>query len=100
MSVTVDCGEGKHDLCAGTGRTAYLFPQESRDLGQKPFACGCPCHHEGRGVPCPECAPTGTPDTEGDTRPAAKAHRTKTGHQMALVSAVASSCAECDWSTS
>ena len=32
-----------------------------------------------------------------DTRPSAKRHRAKTGHQMALISAVASSCAECDW---
>lgn len=55
MSLTVDCGEGKHDLCAGTGHTAYLFPQESRGYAEPPFNCGCRCHHDGRGVPCKEC---------------------------------------------
>lgn len=57
MSVTVDCGEGKHDLCVGYGHTAYLFPQDSRDLDEPPFNCGCVCHHDGRGTPCPECLP-------------------------------------------
>lgn len=58
MSVTVDCGEGKHDLCTGTGRTAYLIPQESRGFDEPPFNCGCPCHHDGGlGVPCKECTP-------------------------------------------
>jgi len=62
VSRTVDCGEGKHDLCLGTGRVSYLFPQENRDFDEPPFFCGCRCHHEGtvsgfRGVPCadPEC---------------------------------------------
>ena len=36
-------------------------------------------------------------DGTEDTRPAAKAHRGETGHEMAIVSAAASSCAECDW---
>lgn len=56
MSITVDCGEGRHDLCSGQGHTAYLFPQESRDLDRPPFDCGCRCHHDGRGVPCKRCA--------------------------------------------
>ena len=55
MSITVDCGEGKHDLCVGKGRTAYLFPQESRGTDEPPFACGCRCHHDGTGVPCGAC---------------------------------------------
>lgn len=54
MAVTVDCGEGKHQLCVGRGRTAYLFPQESKDAGEEPFYCGCGCHHDGTEgcVPC------------------------------------------------
>lgn len=52
MPITVDCGEGKHDLCIGTGHTAYLFPQESRKLDEPPFYCGCRCHHDGTGTPC------------------------------------------------
>lgn len=57
MSVTVDCGEGKHDLCTGTGRQAYMFPQEDRWPPDPPFNCGCQCHHDGTGVPCKQCAP-------------------------------------------
>lgn len=58
MAVTVDCGEGKHALCTGSGRTAYLFPQESRSHDEPPFDCGCRCHHDGRegSVPCAACA--------------------------------------------
>lgn len=59
MSVTVDCGEGKHDLCSGRGRTAYLFPQESPEPDEPSFYCGCPCHHnETSSVPCmdPGCS--------------------------------------------
>lgn len=55
MSKTVDCGEGRHELCNGTGRTAFMFPQEDRHYDEPPFNCGCPCHHGGSGVPCPEC---------------------------------------------
>lgn len=57
MPITVDCGEGKHDLCTGTGRTAYLISQESRGYDEPPFYCGCHCHHDGSGTPCgdPEC---------------------------------------------
>lgn len=55
MSKTVDCGEGRHDLCVGYAHTAYLFPQESRPLDEAPFACACRCHHDGRGVPCTAC---------------------------------------------
>jgi hypothetical protein len=64
MSVTVDCGEGKHTLCGGTGRIAYLFPQESRGYDEPPFACGCECHHGGQGVPCRECNALDEPVTE------------------------------------
>lgn len=39
-------------------------------------------------------------DRLDDTRSAAKAHRAETGHDLALVSAAASNCAECDWSSS
>jgi hypothetical protein len=53
--ITVDCGEGKHDLCTGTGHKAYLIPQESREPDEPPFNCGCRCHHDGTGVPCVEC---------------------------------------------
>jgi len=61
VSVTVDCGEGKHALCTGRGHTSYLFPQESRELSEPPFDCGCRCHHGGgAGVPCRACA-TPTP---------------------------------------
>lgn len=56
MSVTVDCGEGKHSLCSGQGRTAHLFPQESRSHDEPAFFCGCRCHHDGSGLPCRECA--------------------------------------------
>ena len=52
MARTVDCGEGRHGQCTGTGRTAYLVPQESRDLDEPAFHCGCRCHHDGQGVPC------------------------------------------------
>lgn len=57
MSLTVDCGEGRHNACTGHGRTAYMFPQESRGRDEPPFARGCVCHHDGRGVPCQECLP-------------------------------------------
>ena len=55
MSITVDCGEGKHTVCRGKGRTAYMFPQEDRDYDEPEFNCGCRCHHGGEGVPCQEC---------------------------------------------
>jgi hypothetical protein len=48
MSVTIDCGEGKHTVCSGSGTQPYLIPQEA---GPR-FFCGCPCHHGGEGVPC------------------------------------------------
>lgn len=56
MAITVDCGENKHGLCTGRGRTAYLFPQESRSLDEPQFICGCWCHHGGPGIPCKMCA--------------------------------------------
>jgi len=40
LGLTIDCGEGKHDLCIGWGRAHYLIPQ----LGNERFDCGCPCH--------------------------------------------------------
>ena len=40
MSVTIDCGEGKHDLCVGWAKQTYLFPQYD---GER-FECDCPCH--------------------------------------------------------
>lgn len=68
MAITFDCGEGKHDLCTGRGRAAYMFPQESRYLHEPPFNCGCPCHHDGRGVPCraPGCQENTTGQTTTD----------------------------------
>lgn len=51
VSVTIDCGEGKHEVCSGSGDQPYLIPQ---DAGPR-FECGCPCHHGGIGVPCREC---------------------------------------------
>jgi len=41
MGITVDCGEGKHDLCCGFGSHHYLIPQLN-DGGN--FTCACPCH--------------------------------------------------------
>lgn len=41
MSVTIDCGEGKHEICRGRGRQHYLMPQY--DDGEE-FECECPCH--------------------------------------------------------
>lgn len=80
MATTVDCGEGRHQVCTGRGYTAYLIPQDSRRLDEAPFYCGCQCHHRGlatggRGVRCsdPECpkiAPPVVPaggDGEGAT---------------------------------
>lgn len=40
MSRTIDCGEGKHDVCSGSGTQPYLIPQEAG----KEFSCECPCH--------------------------------------------------------
>lgn len=40
MGVTVDCGEGKHDLCIGWATQTYLIPQ----LDGERFECACPCH--------------------------------------------------------
>ncbi len=40
MALTIDCGEGKHDVCSGSGTDVYLFPQESG----KRFTCACRCH--------------------------------------------------------
>lgn len=61
MSITIDCGEGKHKTCSGSGTQPYLIPQEAGDR----FYCGCSCHHsegaglrgEIRGVACVECYP-------------------------------------------
>lgn len=41
MSLTIDCGEGKHDICSGTGRHHYLIPQLND--GEE-FECACSCH--------------------------------------------------------
>lgn len=41
MSVTVDCGEGRHDVCSGSATKTYLIPQ----LDGERFECGCYCHH-------------------------------------------------------
>lgn len=38
--MTVDCGEGKHELCIGWGTETYLFPQLDGDR----FECRCWCH--------------------------------------------------------
>lgn len=65
MAVTVDCGEGKHALCTGRGRIAYLFPQESRGRDEPPFYCGCACHHDGDGVPCVVCRGAGLSPSDG-----------------------------------
>lgn len=66
MPITVDCGENKHDLCTGRGRTAYLIPQESRALDEEPFNCGCTCHHApDPKVPCRECQPLVGEETFG-----------------------------------
>lgn len=55
MPKTIECGEGRHDDCRGTGKYAWLLPQLDVEAG---FACGCDCHHEpGARVPCPECLP-------------------------------------------
>lgn len=40
MSVTIDCGEGRHAVCCGSGSDPYLIPQEA---GEE-FPCRCPCH--------------------------------------------------------
>lgn len=40
--MTVDCGEGKHDLCIGWGDYSYLFPQ----LAGERFECRCSCHKQ------------------------------------------------------
>jgi hypothetical protein len=39
-TTTIDCGEGKHDLCIGWGTDSYLIPQRA---GER-FDCGCSCH--------------------------------------------------------
>lgn len=66
MSVTLDCGENKHDLCTGTGRQAYLVPQEDRWPPDPPFNCGCTCHHtRDAKVPCRQCQPLVGEETFG-----------------------------------
>ena len=40
MSVTIDCGEGRHTACCGSGSDPYLIPQ---DAGEE-FPCRCQCH--------------------------------------------------------
>ena len=40
--MTIDCGEGKHDLCIGWGTSQHLIPQED---GER-FECECGCHAE------------------------------------------------------
>jgi hypothetical protein len=42
MSLTIDCGEGRHaPICRGAGTEHYLIPQH--DDGQE-FVCACRCH--------------------------------------------------------
>ena len=42
MALTIDCGEGKHDVCSGTITGAsYLFPQTA---DEPPRPCRCDCH--------------------------------------------------------
>lgn len=41
MSVTIDCGEGRHDVCLGAGTQHYLIPQLND--GER-FDCSCGCH--------------------------------------------------------
>lgn len=48
MSVTVDCGEGKHSVCSGIGTHHYLIPQLNDG---EPFKCQCPCHTKFVGKP-------------------------------------------------
>lgn len=75
MAKTIDCGEGKHDLCTGTGTRAWMFPQEDDPDG---FACGCACHHAGpngsppTGRPCEECYPDGIVTHEAERRGASR----------------------------
>jgi hypothetical protein len=42
MSLTIDCGEGRHaPICRGAGTEHYLIPQH--DDGTE-FVCACKCH--------------------------------------------------------
>jgi hypothetical protein len=41
LSLTIDCGEGRHQVCRGAGTQHYLVPQY--DDGTE-FACACKCH--------------------------------------------------------
>lgn len=43
MSITIDCGEGKHSVCSGYGTHHYLVPQLNDG---KEFECACPCHKQ------------------------------------------------------
>lgn len=43
--LTIDCGEGKHNLCIGWGTERY--PDATRRGGER-FTCGCPCHVSGK----------------------------------------------------
>lgn len=42
MSWTIDCGEGRHDECTGSGDQTFLIPQ----LDGIEFICSCLCHEE------------------------------------------------------
>jgi hypothetical protein len=53
MSVTIDCGEGRHGLCVGYGESPYLFPQLAGDT----FTCACHCHKFERQDTPPQDAP-------------------------------------------
>jgi hypothetical protein len=55
MSLTIDCGEGRHfPICVGTGTERYLMPQDN-DEGDE-FVCACGCHltDPPGGIPGPE----------------------------------------------
>jgi hypothetical protein len=43
MSLTIDCGEGRHfPICTGTGTERYLMPQQNDPNDE--FVCACGCH--------------------------------------------------------
>lgn len=72
MSLTIDCGEGKHGICRGWGTHHYLIPQ--MDDGQE-FECACPCHKRGlaepeaRGTRAPAETSAAVPPDSGSANP-------------------------------
>lgn len=49
MALTIDCGEGRHDVCIGYAKQTYLIPQLDGEL----FRCACGCHRNG--MVCAHC---------------------------------------------